>query len=257
MRRFYQESWQSIPFVSFADLSFFDLASTQFYAAFYEALFRRYSSWEELPANWRHSKDVAAGWLAEEIRSQRLNWETADSDAPPVVLSIGCGVGYMESKLLELVPNIKLHVTEPSSMGLKWLREKLPQDHIHIGLAPDCLPSDLSFDLIYLSTVDYGIETSALEHMLTGLRGQLSSGGRLISLSASLLEEDGLASRMVNDAKLVMRAILHFSGIRRQQFWGWRRTREEYHHSMQRSGFIHISDGWLPDGINTFWISGE
>ena len=41
MRRFYQESWQGIPFTTFAHTHFFHLADAKFYSVFYEELFRR------------------------------------------------------------------------------------------------------------------------------------------------------------------------------------------------------------------------
>lgn len=42
------------------------------------------------------------------------------------VLSIGSGVGYMEKILLEEMPELELHVNEPSTVGMKWLRNTYP-----------------------------------------------------------------------------------------------------------------------------------
>lgn len=257
VRKFYQESWQGIPFGSFSHLSFFHLADSKFYADFYEALFRRFQSWDDLPAQWRDGKEKAARWLALQILSQRNHWEDSGGDAPSVVLSVGSGVGFMEKTLLAVMPQIGLHVNEPSTMGMKWLRECLPADCIHIGMAPDCLPSNVQYNCIYLSAVDYGIPQAELIYMLGGLRGQLADGGRLICLSASLLEEDSFVGRWVNALKIGIRAVLHFSGLRRQQFWGWRRTRAEYQELFSQAGFRNIQDGFLDDGMDTYWISGE
>ena len=66
MRRFYQESWQGIPFTSFSHISFYHLAEPKFYAVFYEELFRRYKNWDDLPSVWRDNKRTDA--TAEEIR---------------------------------------------------------------------------------------------------------------------------------------------------------------------------------------------
>lgn len=257
MRKFYQESWQGIPFGSFSHVSFFHLADSAFYAAFYEVLFRRFTSWHDLPAQWRDAKENAARWLALQIVSQRSHWEAGGDDSPSIVLSVGSGVGFMEKMLLDVIPQMELHVNEPSSMGMKWLRQCLPADCIHIGMAPACLPSGLKYNCIYLSTVDYGIPQAELIHMLEGLRGQLADGGRLICLSASLLEEDSLVGRWVNAVKIGIRAVLHFTGLRRQQFWGWRRTRAEYHDLFAQAGFMNVQDGFLEDGMETYWISGE
>ena len=70
MRRFYQESWQGIPFTSFSHISFFHLAEPKFYAVFYEELFRRFKDWDDLPAVWRTNKRKDARWLIGQLRDQ-------------------------------------------------------------------------------------------------------------------------------------------------------------------------------------------
>ena len=72
MRRFYQESWQGIPFTSFSHISFFHLAEPKFYATFYEELFRRFKDWDDLPAVWRQNKRKDAQWLAARLRESRM-----------------------------------------------------------------------------------------------------------------------------------------------------------------------------------------
>ncbi len=180
MRRFYQESWQGIPFTAFSHISFFHLADPKFYATFYEELFRRYQGWNDLPATWRANKAKDARWLAERIRDivtrERESGEIP-ADGPARVLSIGSGVGYMEKLLLEELPDVELHVNEPSTVGMRWLRRLIPAERIYIGLPPACLPPDVRYDVIYLSAVDYGIPTRELVHVLEELRSQLAPGG--------------------------------------------------------------------------------
>ena len=229
MRRFYQESWQGIPFSTFSHLSFFHLAEPKFYGTFYEELFRRYKDWEDLPAQWRENKKQDAAWLAR-ILEERRRAEDWPPDRPLRVLSIGSGVGYMEHALLEQVPGLELHVNEPSTVGMRWLRNIIPADRIYIGLPPACLPPDIQYDMIYLSAVD--------------------------CLSASLLEEDSFVGSLVNLLKNIIRCGLHFLGVRRQQFWGWRRTRAEYKALFREAGFANIRDGWLDDNVETYWIRG-
>ncbi len=319
MRRFYQESWQGIPFSAFTHVSFFHLASSKFYASFYEELFRRCFAWECLPSAWRAGKDKDAQWLAQQITAQREKMlaytatplqdctqsavdATADNlveaekstngidtspqhhdeeyeasaenseeffaskaqivhtmhpENPIRVLSIGRGVGYLEKSLLDVMPHIELHVNEPTTAGLRLLRECVPVERIYIGSPSTCLPPDVQYDVIYLSAVDYSIANDELAFAMRELRGQLLPGGRIICISASLLEEDSIIGRLVNAFKIGVRAVLHFFDLRRQQFWGWRRTREEYHAFFNECGLENIQDGWLDDGFNSYWISGE
>lgn len=255
MRRFYQESWQGIPFTIFPRISFFRLAEPRFYAAFYEELFRRYKSWDDLPAKWRANKIRDAEWLIEQIRAMRA---FRNPDAGPLrVLSIGSGVGFMEKIILDNLPDIELYINEPSTIGLRWIRKRLPVERIFIGLPPDCLPPDIKYDLIYLSAVDYSIPGRELLKLFENLRGQLEDGGELICLSASLLQEDSFIGGTVNAMKIVIRGFLHYLGIRRQQFWGWRRTKREYEKLYSRAGFTDIKTGEFGPNNETFWIRGQ
>lgn len=257
MRRFYQESWQGIPFSAFAKMSFFRLADPAFYGAFYEELFRRYPTWDLLPARWRANKLRDAQWIADQILDQRQHWEAVDDEHPSRVLSIGSGVGFMEKLLLDKIPHLELFVNEPSTVGMKWLREYIPADRIFIGLPPACLPPEIHYNVIYLSAVDYCIPNREFEFMLRELRAHLLPGGRLLCLSASLLEESSFIGTLVNGFKIGIRGILHYLGIRQQQFWGWRRTRDEYREIFSRAGFSSLQDGWMDAEQETYWISGE
>ncbi|MBD5641586.1 MAG: class I SAM-dependent methyltransferase [Desulfovibrio sp.] len=252
MRRFYQESWQGIPFTSFSHISFFRLADSRFYSTFYEALFRRYKSWDDLPGLWRKNKDKSADWIGRQIDAI----VAAGAETPPKVLSIGSGVGYMEKTLLQKRPDIELHVNEPSTVGMKWIRKLIPADRIYIGAPTLCIPPDLTFDLIYLSAVDYGIRTRELTRLLEQLTAQLAPHGEMLCISASLLQEDSFVGALVNSLKNVIRGMLHYTGIRRQQFWGWRRTQKEYRRLFSQAGLRDIADGTLDDGFDSYWIRG-
>ncbi len=258
MRKFYQESWQGIPFTAFTHVSFFHLAGSKFYATFYEELFKRYTGWESLPAGWRASKDKDAQWLTDQIIEQRGHWEHEErSHEITRLLSLGSGVGYLEKSLLDIMPEVELHLNERSTIGLRWLKNIVPTERIYIGKAPACLPADVQYNVIFLSAMDYGLPNDEFEKMLTHLRTLLAPGGRLLCLSASLLEEDSFVGSFINAVKIGVRAVLHFLEVRRQQFWGWRRTRNEYHTIFTAAGFRNIRDGWLDDGFNSYWISGE
>lgn len=228
------------------------MADARFYSIFYEELFRRYKNWSDLPGKWRENKDKSAQWIGEQIDSLR----GVQPDSTPKVLSIGSGVGYMENTLLHQRPKIELYVNEPSTVGMKWIRKLLPADRIFIGNPTTSIPADITFDLIYLSAVDYSIPTKELARLMDFLTAQLSPHGQLLCISASLLQEDTYVGALVNSMKNIIRGMLHYMGIRRQQFWGWRRTQKEYRHIFSQARLRSITDGTLNDGFDSYWIRG-
>ncbi len=261
MRRFYQEGWQGIQFTAFTHVSFFRLAQPKFYATFYEELFRRYTAWSDLPAAWRQTKEGNARWLAQMLQAMREAHPKPATD-PQRVLSIGCGVGYLEKCLLDMQPEVELHLNDLSTAGLRWLRDSVPSEHMYIGMPPNCLPSSVRYDIIYLANIDHVVPTRQMVRLLEELRAQLLPGGRIVCLSSSLLEEDNNFGKAVNCLKIALRAVLHILGLRRQQFWGWRRTREEYQEIFHAAGLVNVEDGLLDEGVaepgfETYFICGE
>ena len=261
MRRFYQEGWQGIQFSAFTHVSFFRLAGPKFYATFYEELFRRYNSWKELPRQWRAVKEASARWMAALLL--RLRQERAlREEEPSRALSIGCGVGYLEKCLLEYLPGLELHLNDISTAGLRWMRERVPNERIYIGMPPNCLPSAVRYDVIYIANIDHVIPTRQFVRLLEEPRAQLLPGGRIVCLSSSLLKEENAFGQAVNCFKIGLRAILHLLGLRRQQFWGWRRSREEYQDVFRQAGLINVEDGLVDQGVaeegfETYFICGE
>jgi len=256
MRRFYQENWFEIAFSSFARVSFFHLAESDFYEQFYAALFRTYDSWDALPQSWRTHKAIVARSLvrqAEEIASLHANHE----NRPLRVFSLGSGIGFVEYNFLKELPQTELHISEPSTIGMDWIRTCIPPERIHIGAGLSALPPDLRFDMVYLSGVDYFLRKHEFVQLLKGLHPRLAQGGRLICLSGSFLEDDGLISACAWACKTALYAMLHFAGIRRRQFWGWLRTREEYLAAVREAGYENIREGRLEDATRTFWFSGN
>ena len=256
MRRFYQTHWFGIAFSSFADLSFFRLAEADFYESFYAALFRRYDSWDALPRNWRTAKSIQARWLARQAEEADAAASLNSASRPLRVFSVGSGLGFIEHAFLKELPEAELHISEPAAAGMDWIRARIPQERIHIGADLSGLPLDLRFDLIYLSAVDYVLRPKEFALLLEELRPRLARGGRLICLSASFQEDDGLLAVCAAACRSVLYALLHVSGIHRRQFWGWLRTREEYLAALREAGYGDLREGRLEDEAKTYWISG-
>ncbi|MDR0239680.1 MAG: class I SAM-dependent methyltransferase [Deltaproteobacteria bacterium] len=257
MRRLYQENWFEITLSSFAEPSFFHLAEPDFYEQFYAKLFRAYDSWDALPQSWRTHKIILARWLARQAEEMTASLLVNHENRPLRVFSLGSGLGFVEYNFLKELPGVELHISEPSTIAMDWIRACIPPERIHIGAGLSVLPHDLRFDMIYLSGVDYFLRQHEFVQLLKELHPRLAQGGRLICLSGSFLEDDGLLSACAAACKNALYALLHFSGIRKRQFWGWLRSREEYLAAVREAGYEDIRDGRLEDETRTFWMSGE
>lgn len=77
--------------------------------------------------------------LAGQLRA-KLAQEPVGRDGPVRVLSTAAAWANMEKTLHEEMPELELHVNEPSTVGMKWLRQHIPAERIYIGLPP-CLPA--------------------------------------------------------------------------------------------------------------------
>lgn len=243
MRKFYQTEWQNISFSNFYPLSSTSLAGSGFYNAFYRTLFEKYPNYDALDAGWRRTKDEITDWLAASLPDGAR------------VLSVGCGLGYMEQRLWRLHGSrIELHVQDYASQALQWLRAALPVERIH-----DAAGEEIGqFDLIYLSAVDYAMPDDELVALLAKMRKFLREGGQLMMISASFLEES-FGQRIMLDSKEALKWLLDKIGLRpRGQFWGWMRSKQEYQAIMRQAGLSAVTNGFVETPHQrTYWIKGR
>jgi len=245
MKRMYQTEWLGIQFTDFTNPSTTALAGSDFYNAFYRELFRRYGGYDELDVIWRRNKEELAEWIAKRV------------PAGCRVLSVGCGLGYIELCLHRAHgQNIELHVHDHASDALNWLRQELPDKRIHLtGKAKSGL-----FDLIYLSAVDYAETQHDMIRLLSAQKAQLREGGSCLLISASFLEESLSAIQKVkSEGKDIIKRVLEAFGVyRRGQFWGWQRTQLEYRELMTQAGYVDVVDGFIAtQNQRTYFIEGR
>ena len=120
MKKIFSMEWQNIAFSSFHPLSRTTLADSEIYDAFYSALFEKYPEYDALDSSWRRNKDEITDWLAAALPDGAR------------VLSVGCGLGYMEQRLWrQHGDRIDLHVQDFASQALKWLRKVLQSSSVH------------------------------------------------------------------------------------------------------------------------------
>ena len=245
MQRFYQKEWHDIPLTACGKLSCRTLPDAAFYAAFYEAFFRKYSSLSGMPVPWTAQKKT---W-ADKVLS------CLPASSGPHVLSVGCGLGYLESVILAQRPDIQLHCTEITDAPLRWLRPLLPEGRCHVGYAPDCLPPDLTFDVIYCGSIDYAMPDALWRRLLEALRGRLRVGGGILILSASLWPDPpGSIASYVRCCRQIVRVLGPLLGLQAVQFWGWMRTVEENVALCRKAGFPTLKYGPVGGDPHGLWI---
>lgn len=244
MRKFFLSEWHDIRFATFAETSATKLADAEFYNRYYCALFDRYSGYEQLANYWRKTKEEVAEWIA--------------SDLPDGgrVLSIGCGLGYMEQYLWRnFETRLDLHVQDFATEAHRWLRKVVPVERIH---SPEDTADLGRYDLIYLSAVDYAMPDKELIGLLEKLRPYLRDGGEVAIFSASFLDNSRWR-RLVHSGKDVIKSLLETLGLyERGQFWGWMRSRSEYQAVMVGAGYRSFGDGFIETPHQrTYWIKGR
>jgi protein-L-isoaspartate O-methyltransferase len=249
MRAFYQTEWLGISFFGLAETSGRRLADSKFYDAFYRAVFQKYAGYEALDPEWRQIKDEITDWLAARIPDGAR------------VLSVGCGLGYMEQRLWRKHGDrLDLHVQDYASESLRWLRQVMPAEHIHDANENEKarLTEPDGYDLIYLSGVDYALPDSELIALLSRLTGRLRKNGRILVISGSFAEES-VGQRFIRAFKEATKWLLERFGLyKRGQLWGWMRSRKEYRGIMREAGLAAVADGFIDaPHRKTYWIQGD
>ena len=129
----WQVEWQNIEFSNLdVKLHFFRRASTRFYSQFYLKLFDKYSGYDSLPSSWRDDKFKTAKEVSKFLTKEMK------------VMSVGCGLGFVEKSLIDLKPNCKIDAYDFSATSVKWLHE------IEGVQVLSELDKDRKYDFVYL-----------------------------------------------------------------------------------------------------------
>ena len=248
MRKMYEREWLGIEFTSYCRPSARSLADATFYDAFYRNFFQRYQSWDDLDPNWRNQKRAIARFIFDQL------------DSKDIVLSIGCGLGWIEHCLLDFSGGrIHLEATDVAAAAVNWIKEEIPSDRLHIGLFPQCLIPGLKYNLIYMSALDYCMDQFSLIGFLNRVADYLTTKGKCLLISASFDHPIPIGVRAIKAGKHIVASILEAVHLyHRGQFWGWTRTREDYHLAFSRAGYLTVRDGFInrDNGPPDYWIEG-
>ena len=250
MESFYQTEWQGIQFSDITTVSSTKLACSDFYNTFYAALFEKYSNYDELDSSWRQNKMEIAEWISNQLTPGFK------------VLSVGCGLGYMEAEIhKQFGAKIQLHVSDFANVSLNWITKILPAAQCHLNGLDEELSNE-RFDLIYFSAVDYALTTEDMIQLLKEYKSILSPTGRCLMISASYAEENlNFVDLVKESCKNVLKKVLGFLGLYKVaagQFWGWKRNNSEYCSLMKVAGFQNIENGFIQtQNQKTFYIFAD
>lgn len=232
MKKLYQKEWFSIPFDSFSTMDSKNIAGKKFYDQFYNEFYKKFKCYDELPEQWRTRKGLIADFI--------LKNSSLDSK----LLSVGCGIGYIESILKCQKRDIT--AIEPSARATDFLNKEIK---IYHGYFPQCLldQGNQIFDLIYFVDTDYVFDRTELVNLLKSASVHCKT---LIFFSIFV---NNSFTRIFKD---FLRSSATLFGIYRQgQFWGYLRTPSELSDCFKQAGFQDVEHGFLDQ--ESYWVKGK
>ncbi len=233
-RMMWDVGWQEIQFVELGiKLNFFRRASSEFYSKFYGELFRRYENYDSLPSVWRQNKSNTAYEISKLIENETL------------VLSVGCGLGYVEKEIVGKVPKLKIDAYDFAETANKWLREVEGVNSIQ------SLEDSKKYNFIYCTQLFYALSDKEIFEFSSMVKERLSKDGVFLTVNTSLhSKENGIEvlsfdNSIKSKVKKMMRPLyvflfpLYYFLLRRKsaQFWGWQRDNEELVNIFRMNGF--------------------
>jgi len=242
MMNMYQTEWLGIRFSDFIRTDHKKIAGMEFYESFYREFFCHINSMEQLDPAYIKVKSEAAHFICEQF-----------PDKNSKILAIGCGLGIIEMNLMEAGYQ-NIFITEVSDVPLKWIGKVVDPQRMFVGYFPECIPTELEFDVIYLCGVDYCFHQEEWTQFLSAVKNKLKDGGHCMVISGSY-EPEGLFVRSLRQLKSGIKLLLHGLKVHPLgQLWGYTRNRNEYRASLRGAGYPKIRDGFMKNG--TYWIEG-
>jgi hypothetical protein len=232
-RMMWDFGWQEIQFVELGiKLIFFRRASSDFYSKFYGELFRRYENYDSLPSVWRQKKSNTAYEISKLVENETL------------VLSVGCGLGYVEKEIVGKVPKLKIDAYDFAETANKWLREVKRVNSIQ------SLEGSKKYNFIYCTQLLYALSDKEIFEFSSMVKERLSKDGVFLTVDYSLnSKENGIEDNSIKSKVKKMMGPLYLFLYplylfllrgKSAQFWGWQRDNEELVKIFRMNGFDMI-----------------
>ncbi len=220
--------WQRIYFYELGvPLKLFERASADFYDTFYDQLFKKYSTFDELPASWREPKV--------EIAKTIENLIPSNVD----VLSYGCGLGFVEREISSKRKDIRFDAFDFAQTASKWLKNDV-KDVTFITQ----FDSSKKYDFVYMAQLLYALSNSEIIQLASVLKEKLKPNGRILTIDTSFNpDENGVEEQyfLKNKLKrLVYPIYLPIFKRGKVQFWGWERSNSCVSHLIEKGGLRRV-----------------
>lgn len=222
LRKFYQSSWHGLKFSELGQSST-NLPTKRFYDRFYEKFFEKHENFEQLDKNWVNYKLNVA--------HQLNNILTGKSS----ILSIGCGIGFVENELARLNAELQITAIEPSKNALKWII-KNPRIRTCIGYFPECLDSKHNFDMVYANNIEYVFNDSQYAFFLNSVV-RFGVSDFLIITTANYNSWVAFKGFL----KDIIRYLFTRGNVDKGQLWGYLRSKKEHIKLLRDAGFNSIT----------------
>lgn len=229
----WESNWKGIKFTELGvNLTFFRRASQDFYTAFYKELFRKYTNYYDLPDDTKSKKELLAESIADEIKSEKI------------VLSLGCGEGFVENKITEILPHLEIHTYDFADSAGAWINQN---NRIKILNESD---NTMKYSVIYCSQLLYAISDKEMGEFLGFVKKHLQKDGIFLTVDYSLLpSENGKRQPTLNLFKLKLMLLnlirpLYYLIVKRGEmvFWGWQRDNKELNKLFLKNGFVLLKN---------------
>jgi len=235
MRKLFQKSWFDIPFSELnVSISSDKLADVIFYEKFYEKFYNRYNSYEDLPKDWLLIKNEIADHISTCI------------DDEGSILSIGCGIGYIEKQLSKNYSSINIVAIDPGGCSSKWVKGNVK---LLNGFFPNVLSgiySSNDFNFVYASSIDYVFDDKSYINFFSSL---IKFGFNDFLLTEIFVPNNNISLLFKEGLKRIL-SKLHLYDI--GQFWGYLRSDKEHLRLLKKAGFTNFEKGRYNHGAH--WI---
>lgn len=212
----WNSSWNEIKFNELGvKLNFFKRPSASFYSKFYDELYKRFNSFDDLPLDYQTTKINTA----KEIKKFLSHTDE--------VLSYGCGLGFIEKELANNAEFNNLYAYDFSKTPPKWLENVGKVQYISE------ISQSKKYDLIYCAQVFYSMDDKEIEKLISSFKSLLKKSGKVLTIDTSIRNYENCNNKntgffVMSKLKNIIRPLyLFLLRSNENQFWGWSRDNNE------------------------------